>query len=176
MFLNVFSNPEKNLSALENIDEARAVTSDFANEIRNASVANDGSYALNHTTENQIIFYSNYGSSSPTIIYRIRYFVENNNLYKGVIIPSGSPLTYDLLSEDVTTLLTGLENCSDPAFYYYDGDYNGSGSELSEPINLTAVKFVKISLVAPRLSEEGSSTFLVNAGAAIRNLKDNLGN
>lgn len=176
MFFNVFSTPEKNLSALENIDKARGITSNFANEIRNASIANDGSYPLNQASNSQIIFYSNYGSSSPTIIYRIRYFVENNNLYKGVVIPSGSPLTYDLLSEEVATLLTDLENGSDPAFYYYDGDYNGSGIELSEPISLTAVKFVKINLVVPRISDENGSTFLVNAGAAVRNLKDNLGN
>lgn len=176
MLLNVFSNPERSLSALENIDIARVVASDFANEVRNASVANDGSYPLNQATENQIIFYSNYESSGPTVMNRIRYYVENNNLYKGVVIPSGSPLTYNLLSEEVSTLLTGLENGLDPAFYYYDGDYNGSGSELSEPISLTSVKFVKINLVTPRISDEQGSTFLVNAGAAIRNLKDNLGN
>ena len=77
----------------------------------------------------------------------------------------------------MTTLLTDLENESEPVFYYYNGDYDGSGDPLSQPINLNEVKFVKISLILPRYTIENSdSTFLINSASAIRNLKDNLGN
>ena len=176
LFLNVFSQPEQDLMAIDIIDKARIVTSDFSNEIRNAATGNDGSYALNQASDSEIIFYSNYRSSG-TAVNRIRYYSSNNNLYKGVIAPSGSPLFYNPASEIVTTLLTDLENESEPVFYYYNGDYDGSGDPLSQPINLNEVKFVKISLILPRYTIENSdSTFLINSASAIRNLKDNLGN
>ena len=176
LFLNVFSQPEQDLMAIDIIDKARIVTSDFSNEIRNAATGNDGSYALNQASDSEIIFYSNYRSSG-TAVNRIRYYSSNNNLYKGVIAPSGSPLFYNPASEIVTTLLTDLENESEPVFYYYNGDYDGSGDPLSQPINLNEVKFVKISLILPRYNIENSdSTFLINSASAIRNLKDNLGN
>jgi len=74
-------------------------------------------------------------------------------------------------------LMSGLENASAPVFYYYGGDFNGSGSPLLQPINVNEVKFVKINLMVQRHTTENSNdTFLVNAGAAVRNLKDNLGN
>jgi len=176
LFLNVFSQPEQNMIAIDTIDQARIVASGFTNEIRNAAVGNDGSYPVNQASNSEIIFYSNYGSSG-TAVNRIRYYFSNNNLYRGVVAPAGSPLAYNLASETVTTLISGLENASVPVFYYYNGDFNGSGSQLSQPINVNEVKFVKINLIIPRHTTENSSgTFLVNAGATIRNLKDNLGN
>ena len=176
LFLNVFSQPEQDLMAIDIIDKARIVTSDFSNEIRNAATGNDGSYALNQASDSEIIFYSNYGSSG-TAVNRIRYYLSNNNLYKGVVVPTGSPLVYNLALETVTTLMSGLENASAPVFYYYGGDFNGSGSPLLQPINVNEVKFVKINLMVQRHTTENSNdTFLVNAGAAVRNLKDNLGN
>ena len=176
LFLNVFSQPEQNIIAMDMIDQACIITSGFTNEIRNAAVGNDGSYPLNQASNSEIIFYSNYGSSG-TAVNRIRYYLSNNNLYKGVVVPTGSPLVYNLALETVTTLMSGLENASAPVFYYYGGDFNGSGSPLLQPINVNEVKFVKINLMVQRHTTENSNdTFLVNAGAAVRNLKDNLGN
>ncbi|OGZ62900.1 MAG: hypothetical protein A2812_01525 [Candidatus Staskawiczbacteria bacterium RIFCSPHIGHO2_01_FULL_36_16] len=176
LFLKVFSNPEKNLMAIEVIDQGRIAASVFSNEIRNAATGNDGSYPLNQAGDSQIIFYSNYNSAG-TAVNRIRYYFLNNNLYKGVIVPSGDPLSYNPAFETITALLTDLKNESEPVFYYYDGDYGGSSDPLSQPINLNEVKFIKINLILPRHSTESNdAVFLIDSGAAIRNLKDNLGN
>ena len=176
LFLNIFTNPKGQTAYLDNVDQGRQIASIFVNEIRNATTANDGSFPLNQLTGNQIIFYSNYGSVGSSV-NRIRYYISNNNFYKGVVIPAGIPLTYNLNSETVTTLITGLANGVTPVFYYYNGDYNGSGSQISEPVNVNQVKFIKINLIVPKqITANTTNNFLINTGATIRNLKNNLGN
>ena len=176
LFLNIFKNPRQEILSLDSIDRARTVTTNFSNELRNAATGNEGSYPLGQADNSQIIFYSSTGGNGTTI-NRIRYYLANNNLYKGVVVPSGNPLTYNSSSETITTLMTGLGNFTSPLFYYYDGNYNGSGPQLSPPININQVKFVRINLFVPRrLTAKDTSTFLVTAGVTIRNLKNNLGN
>ena len=64
-----------------------------------------------------------------------------------------------------------------PLFSYYDGNYNGSGSPLSQPVNINVIRFVKINLtVLKDVTPNSTNTFTVTAGASIRNLKTNLGN
>lgn len=176
LFLSVFKNPKQQLLSSNNIDGARMATSNFANELRGATIGNDGSFPLNQAADSQIIFYSSVGGNG-TIVKRIRYYISNNILYKGIVVPSGSPLSYNLSSEIVKPILSGLTNGTDPAFYYYDGNYNGSGTPFSQPINVNQVKFVKINLiVSKQISTKDTSTFSISNGATIRNLKNNLGN
>ena len=176
LFLSVFKNPKQQFLSSNNIDGARIVTSNFANELRDATMGNDGSFPLNQATNSQIIFYSSAGGNG-TIIKRVRYYLSNNVLYKGIVVPSGSPLTYNLSSEVVKPILSGLGNGTSPVFYYYDGTYNGSGTPLSQPINVNQVKFIKINLMVPnQISAKDTSTFSISNGATIRNLKTNLGN
>ncbi len=176
LLLSVFSNPKQYQFSLDNIDEARMIANNFANELRNAATANDGSFCINQTNDSQIIFYSSRGSSG-TNVNRIRYYVAGNTLYKGIIVPSGSPLTYNPAIETVTTLINNLANGTTPVFYYYDGNYDATTNPLSAPINANQVKFVKINLIIPKLAAASSANnFSISAGAAIRSLKNNLGN
>ena len=176
MMVSVFQNPQNEITSIDNIDQAKGVASTFVNELRAASVGNDGSYDLNQTADNQIIFYSNLGCAG-TVVNRIRYYLSGNTLYKGVTIPTGSPLSYNLSSEIVTPVITALSNGSAPAFYYYDGTYNGSGNTLSQPVNISQVRYVQINLlVKNQISNNDKSVFPITAGSTIRNLKDNLGN
>ena len=176
MLSDIFTNQNQELLSLSNIDQARAVSSSFTNEIRNATTGSDGSYPLNQAGDNQIIFYSNFKVNNGTV-NRIRYFVQDNSLYKGVVSPSGDPLTYNLLSESVALVQDDLSNGTAPLFYYYDGNYNGLTAALSQPINLNQVRFVKINLIVKnQTTANGTGAFSVDAGAAIRAVKDNLGN
>lgn len=176
MVIGILKNPGIQNSALDAIDQARVVTNNFANEIRNATTGNDGSFAINQTGASEIIFYSNYGASGSAVD-RIRYYVSEENLYKSVVRPSGSPLSYDLGSEEISLLMSGIENGVDPAFYYYNGNYDGSGTSLTDPVNVNLVKFVEMDLLVKNLNVgSADQTSSVRAGAVIRNLKDNLGN
>lgn len=176
MINDIFINSNQQLLSMDNIDQARSALAKFTNEIRNATTGSDGSYALNLADDSQIIFYSSFKTSDATIA-RIRYYIADNTLYRGVIFPTGSPLTYNLSSELISTVATGIANGSAPVFYYYDGDYNGNGNALSQPVNINQVRFVKINLIVlNQIKPNDTSTFSVEAGAAIRSVKDNLGN
>jgi prepilin-type N-terminal cleavage/methylation domain-containing protein len=173
---NIIKSSTQQPLALDAIDQSRIIIFNFTNELRNATVGNDGSYPLGLTNDTQITFYSTYGSTASTKMNKIRYYVSGTTLYKGVTAPSGSPLNYNG-TEKVTTLLTNLANASVPVFYYYDGSYTGTSTPLAQPINVNNVKFVAINLVVPTQDSRGSATtFTIRAGSTIRNLKNNLGN
>jgi len=174
LLLSIIKNPEAELSAMSTIDHARMVSTNFTNELRGASFGSDGAYPLGQAGDSQIIFYSNIGASGNNI-NRIRYYILGNTLYKGVTTPSVGPLIYDPASESVKPILNGVMNGAVPVFYYYNGDYDGAGTELSQPINVNQAKFARINLsVKEQSSSDNNSIFDLNAGVAIRSLKDNL--
>lgn len=173
---SIFTNSQQQLSSSFNVDYAMSLASRFNNEIRNASMGNDGSFSLNKADDKEIIFYSTVGSSGANV-NRIHYWVSGTSLYKGVVIPTGSPLTYNLNSEQVSVVQKDLVNGLTPVFYYYDGDYNGATNSLVQPVNINQVKYVRINLIILKKVKQGStSNFTVSSGATIRNLKTNLGN
>ena len=176
LFKTVFTTSIQQTKALNTADQARKVAFNFTNEIRNATTGNDGAYPINRADDSQIIFFSRYGSSG-TAVNRIRYYVSTNTLYKGIVAPGGGSPTYNLSTEVVRPVQTGLANGSIPAFYYFNDTYAGTTTPLVQPVNINQIKFVKINLVLFKQDvNNATTTFTVNAGTTIRNLKTNLGN
>lgn len=176
MLNDIFVNSNQQVLSLDSIDQAKSVMSKFTNEIRDATSGLDGSYPLNQAGSYQVIFYSNYKTSGG-VVERVRYYVSGDTLYKGIVLPTGSPSTYNLSSESIKPVLTGVVNGAIPAFYYYDGDYSGSSDPLSQPVNIPQVRYVKINLmVLNQIKPDDSNYFSMAAGATIRSVKDNLGN
>ena len=176
MIKDIFAVSDQQNGILSNTNQATIISSAFANELRNATYGANGAYPINQATDNQLIFYSTTPSGNG-IVSQIRYYFSGNTLYKGITNPGGSPLSYVGQTEKIITLATQMSMGSNPLFYYYDGTYNGTGNPLIEPININAIRFIKINLiVAKDLTPADKSTFTVTAGASIRNLKTNLGN
>jgi prepilin-type N-terminal cleavage/methylation domain-containing protein len=169
----------QNPLALDSIDKLRSVTTSFDNEIRSAAAGADGSYPLGQASTTQIVFFTPFGTNSTSSVYRVRYFLATSTLYKGVTIPSGSPLSYNLANEVITPVLFSATSPTSSVFFYYDGSFNGvtSTQPLAQPVNITQVTYVQINL-ATQMKEirNATSTFSIITGAAIRNLKTNLGN
>lgn len=176
LLISVFSNPPAQITSMDNIEQSKRAVSTFAEELRNAAIGNDGSYSITEAQDNEIIFYSNFRTTGAAV-NRIRYYLSGNTLYKGVVAPAGNPLSYNLASEVIRSVVTVVSNGVDPAFYYYDGNYNGSGSQLPQPVNINQIRFVKINLlIKNQITKQSDSTFPISAGVTVRNLKDNLGN
>lgn len=178
LLISVLTNPKSEITSMDDIEQAKTVVSSFVVELRDGAVGNDGSYSLNQAGDSQIIFYSNFGTTGIAV-NRIRYYLSGDTLYKGVTVPTGSPLSYNLSSEVVTPVMTAVSNGLTPVFYYYDGGYNGlpTYNPLIQPVNINQVRFVKIYLmVKNHITNQGNGTFPISAGATVRNLKDNLGN
>lgn len=173
---NIIKSTRQNNFSLENADKTRYAAFNFTNEIRSASIGVDGAYPITQAGDNQITFYSSYGNKDG-LVNKIRYFISDGELKKGIIEPSGTPLSYSSLNEKVVTVTNDLQNGDTPLFYYYDSDYNGDSYPLIQPVNINLIRYVKINMIILKQTEEYSNnTFTVNSGAAIRNLKTNLEN
>jgi len=169
----IFKDIKQNMSSVGDLDNARMVAINFTNEVRTASYGNDGGYPLYQAGDSQIIFYSNYGQSSG-IMAKIRYFLVDNTLKKGVTIPTGNPLNYDSLLEKITTVQNNITNKNTPVFYYYDENYTGNSSipPLSQPVNISQIKYISIKMNILKINTNSSNnTFTISFGASIRNLK-----
>ena len=170
MLSDIFINSKNELAEMGNIDQARAVSSKFVNEIRSATY---GSYPLVMANNDEIIFYSPIGASAENV-NRIRYYVTDSILYKGVITPVNG--IYNPATEVITPVLNNLLNGTDPVFYYYDGSYDNAENTtpMVQPVNVNQVKFVKINLkIQSQMTKQSTSIFSLSVGGAIRVLKNN---
>jgi type II secretory pathway component PulJ len=171
---SILTNSQKQETSLYNADQARKVSFQVMNELRNSVTANTGSYALNTAQDQQIIFYSNIDGGLE--VERVRYFINNGQLSKGVTKPTGSPLSYNLANEDVRTVQGDVANGAQPLFYYYDGNFNGTvDSFLAQPVDVTDVKYIRMNLRIYNKGGTGVGIYDVTAASTIRNLKNNLG-
>ena len=174
LYSNIFSVSSQQAGLLSDADQARKLAFQVAYELRDAQTGANGSYVLDTAGDQQLIFYSN--SDFDSAIERIRYFVQNGQLWKGVTDYSG--VSYNTSTEITAVVQKDLANGVSPVFYYYDGNYVGSSTQasLTQPVNITAVKFVKVSLqIYNKGGVKNTSTYNVTASAGIRNLKTNLG-
>ena len=173
---NIFATSRQQSTQIDTTDQARKVANSFINEIRNCAYGVDGAYPINQASDTQIIFFSTAPKGNGTVS-RVRYYISNGILYKGITNPSGTPLAYNVNTETSTAILSSLSLGVNPLFYYYDGNYDGTTSPLTQQVNINQVKFVKINLIVLKQVVQGSAnTFTVSGGATIRNLKTNLGN
>lgn len=175
MLKDILVNSRQQYGVIDNVDQARRVADNFIKELRNITYGINGAYPISQASDTQVIFFSTAIKNNGTVT-KVRYYVLNNILYKGTTDPGSSPLPYSG-PETITTLSTKMSLGANPLFYYYDGNYNGDGSPLSQPVNLNKIKFIKINLIVLKeLAASSNTTFTVSAGASMRNLKDNLGN
>lgn len=150
--------------------QGRRAVQDFINEVRAASYSSVGGYPLQKASSTEVIFYSNIDEDN--YIERIRYYLADKKLVKGITKPSGSPLVYT--GETTSTIVEGIYNLSMPVFYYYDQYYNGiSSTAMTYPVNLTNVKVLKMNLKIDHNPAESPTSLSVQGEAEMRNLKSN---
>ncbi len=170
---NLFTVNRQQGSLLASQDEVRKLSLMVMSEMRNATTSDTGAYAIETAESQQIIFYANVDGSGD--VERIRYYFQNGKIYKGVVKPSGSPVIYNLASEVVTLVQGGIFG-SPTLFTYFDDTYNGvAGIPLVQPVNVTAVRFIKMDVpILNTAGQTGVNSFTVTAMSTVRSLKTNL--
>lgn len=172
---NIFTAATGQTSLLADTDQARKLAFQIVNELRNATYGSDGGYPLNTAQDQQIVFYSNVDTDvNPE---RVRYYVQNNKLYRGVSEWNGS--AYDVAHEQVVLVQNDLGVGTNPVFYYYADTYTGSSSQTSliQPVSIAQVKYIKVNLQLVNVAGANkTNTYTVSSSASFRNLKTNLGN
>ncbi len=172
---NIFTAATGQTSLLADTDQARKLAFQIVNELRNATYGSDGGYPLNTAQDQQIVFYTNVDTDvNPE---RVRYYVQNNKLYRGVSEWNGS--AYDVAHEQVVLVQNDLGVGTNPVFYYYADTYTGSSSQTSlvQPVSIAQVKYIKVNLQLVNVAGANkTNTYTVSSSASFRNLKTNLGN
>lgn len=156
---------------LKTQNEGRKATQDFVNELRTASQSSIGAYPIEAAATTSITFYSNI--DTDTLRERIRYFMSNRTLKRGVIKPTGNPLTYNSLNEVVTDVAHDVANTTTPVFYYYDSNFSGAEAALTYPIDVTQIRVIKITLQLDENPNLTPTPFFIESKGLLRNLKDN---
>lgn len=140
----------------------------MATEIRPMAPSNTGSYPIEAAASSSLTFYSDVDADG--INQRIRYFLDGNIFKKGFLKPTGNPLVYNPVNEIITEMVSGaITASSTPIFSYYDSAYSGSEAAMSFPINVSAVRIIKVTISARHSNQRSPITFTINAMP--RNLK-----
>lgn len=173
IFMTSFQSKDIVFEQLNVQNQARKAIQDFTNEFRSATQSSIGAYPIEYADGQQITFYSNIDADS--LRERVRYFVQGSNLQKGVIKPTGSPLSYVPANEVVTTIVQSLTNTSTPIFTYYGQTYDGVSNKtaLASPVDLSAIRVVKMSLTIDKSPVFSPAPLLVEGMSEARNLKSN---
>ncbi len=169
---NIFSLNRITSDSLTAQGEARRALKSMSAEIRTASPSSLGAYALAQTATSSFTFYSNVDNDS--LKERIRYFLDGTTLKRGIIKPSGTPLTYNPANEVISELIHDVANATTSIFSYYDENYDGTTQALIEPINISNVRLVKITVVIDKNPQKSLGPMTLTTQISMRNLKDNL--
>jgi prepilin-type N-terminal cleavage/methylation domain-containing protein len=170
---SVLVDSSKQSRSLANSDQSRKLSFQIMKELRNAINANNGAYPLAVADNQQLTFFSNIDGGVE--IERVRYYVSNGKVYRGIIKPTGNPLTYVTGNESSKVVQDDFANGAAPLFYYYPDTYDGTtGSPLVQPVNISQINFIKINLqVYTRTAGSSTDFYTVTAGSAVRSLKTN---
>lgn len=157
------------LSSLS-FNEANIGVDAMVRELRGADYADTGSYPLEQVDDQEITFYSNIDGDEE--IERVRYFLDNGQMNRGVVNPVGEPPIYDGSSEQVNLVIDYIQNQSDPIFYYYNQDWPADTVNNPLPLasRLSNAKLIKVSLTVNPKPSRPESQFSVSSFAQIRNL------
>lgn len=152
--------------------DGRRVLHDVVNDVRRAVPSSVGAYPIETAGTSTLILYANVDSDN--YIERVRYFLSGNILRRGVINPSGSPLTYPSGSEAVTDVAHYVANTtSTPIFTYYDESYTGTEASLTQPVSTTQIHVITVTLDMEKDPAKSPVPIRVQSTVQVRNLKTN---
>ncbi|MDO8626437.1 MAG: type II secretion system protein [Candidatus Magasanikbacteria bacterium] len=167
IFLTSFKTAGLVSDELEGQSGARRAVNDFVSQFRLASYSSAGDYPLKTANINEIVFYANIDKDN--LIEKVRYYLTDTTLYRGVTKPIGNPLSYGSASETAETLLEGVRLNGNPLFTYYPA---GIAEALVQPVDITTVRLAGIYLRVDKKPTASPTAWSVAARAQMRNLKN----
>lgn len=141
-------------------------------ELRGTQYSEEGNYPIGIAENNSLTFYSDIDSDAQT--EKIRYFLDGNELKRGETQPEGKPPKYFAASEKITTITKNVAMGGAPIFKYYDGNFTGTESPMSLPINLGKIRLIHITVIIDANPNQPPEPLQIESEAVLRNLKDNL--
>lgn len=169
---NVFSYRKIASDSLETIQDSQVILKNISKEIRMTSMGSDGSYPIANAATSSFTFYADVNNDGNS--EKIKYSIIGNILYRNIINPSGSPVSYTG-SGSTTTIVKNIRNStSTPIFEYFDQNYDGTTNSLSQPVNVTVIRLVKVNLTIDIDPTRSPTPRTYSMQINLRNLKNNL--
>lgn len=146
------------------VNSARRSIENAMTDLREASYGADGSYPLLSAATSSVTFYANINGDSA--VEKVRYYISENTIYRGVTEPGGSPPTYAGQPEATTLVVDNIRNGTTPLFRYFDA----TGAELTSPVTISAVASVRATVLTDVNPERAPNVYTLSGGATLRNL------
>jgi hypothetical protein len=107
---------------------------------------------------------------------RVRYYLDNTTLYRGITEPTEPPVTYPSEDEKIKKLTDIVRNLSTPVFTYYNDDWpnDTTNNPLTLPTEISSIKTVGIYLRTNPVANEPDKDYVMESYVSVRMLKDNL--
>ncbi len=156
------------------IYESRSALKKMIAEMRETVAADTGAYPLELVADNELVFYSDVDNDAVT--ERIHYWLENEEIHRGVTEPSGMPITYPLINEVESVLVRYVRNDgTQPLFLYYNENFpeDTINNPLIAPINPTSVRMVELGVFTNVDPTRVPDTHELRSRVHLRNLKEN---
>ncbi|MBL1434179.1 hypothetical protein COB87_001225 [Candidatus Wolfebacteria bacterium] len=154
------------------LEQAGAITSarrgieNAMKDLREATVAEDGSFPIVSAGPNAITFYADVDQDNS--VERIRYDLSNNILSRYTLQASGNPLEYlgietlKIISDNVRNSFFGTD-----VFTYFDIEGNDLGSSPA----VLDIKFITATITVNVNPERAPEEFTLTSSATLRNLR-----
>ena len=145
----------------------------MTSELRSMGPSGLGSYAIESASTGTLVFYGDIDKDG--VFERVRYFVGATSMIeKGVTKPAGNPLVYNTSTETVISWVNNMiMRSSTPLFTYYGSTYNGTGTALSSPIDVSSVRVIKIQFYADVNPSSSPAAEFFSDEITPRNLRTN---
>lgn len=127
---------------------ASRTTNILVSELRRVRQADNGDFPIESGDNFDLKVYLDVDRDGVT--ERVHYFLEDEQLKKGITEPTGSaPVSYPAADDSVTVMASYVTNTpSQPVFYYYNGNYPGdtANNPLTTPAVVGNVKLIRVRL------------------------------
>lgn len=134
--------------------------------LREASYGEDGSYPILQVATSSVTFYSDIDTDTP--VEKVRLYLSNGSLYRGVTNTAGNPPTYAGQTETISIIATYVKNApTTPLFRYFDS----AGTELTGAVNLSDIVAVRTRLEVDLNPARAPNILILEQTATIRNLR-----
>jgi hypothetical protein len=162
------------VNAYLSVETANYTLQNLLREIRNARRGDNGAYTLEIVNDQNLAFYTDTDNDGHS--ERIRYFLNGTVLKKGLIEPTGFPVTYPSQNEIITTVAENVRNGSQPLFYYYNSAWPGDTAHnpLVAASRQANTRMIKVHLIVNTNPTLVKADYDVQSQVQIRTLKDNL--
>lgn len=141
-FATLYKEQGRDIARIQNVEIAGRAVDGINGEIRKMRRAENGYSPLSAAEAQRLVFYSDVDNDSLT--EKIEYILNGTNLERRLTEPGGA-LDYSG-APIVSVVASNVVNGVNPIFRYYDESYTGTEPPLANPVNVTRVRIIEISL------------------------------